>query len=157
MENSSGPRTEPWGTPRVSGTLVEYSLIYQELIDTKCMKFGWILMKTVGGVAFGKSKNRKFCKVHRMTPHHTQAIGHDNYPTYVHCSTPSPKFLSISLDMVNCFQDILHFRLTPMLKFKCHKIFKTWTIAKKCNSLYSTTVANVLIKLRWHQVKTVGV
>ena len=26
MENSSGPKTEPWGTPRVSGTLVEVLL-----------------------------------------------------------------------------------------------------------------------------------
>ncbi len=29
---------------------------------------------------------------------------------------------------------------------KCHKIFKTWLIAKKSNSLYSTMAANVLIK-----------
>ncbi len=43
---------------------------------------------------------------------------------------------------------------------KCHNIFKTWPIAKKNDSLYSTMVANVLIKLGWHpgwhQMITVG-
>ena len=44
-----------------------------------------------------------------------------------------------------------------MLKFhKCHKIFKTWTIAKKSDSLYSTMVANVFIKFVWHRMKIVG-
>ncbi len=39
----------------------------------------------------------KFCKVHRMTPNQTQGIRHQKYPTYVHCSTPSPKFSFVSL------------------------------------------------------------
>ena len=39
---------------------------------------------------------------------------------------------------------------------KWHKIFKTWPIAKKSDSLYSTMVAKDLIKFGWHQVKTVG-
>ena len=39
---------------------------------------------------------------------------------------------------------------------KCHKIFKTWPIATKSNSLYFTMVANVLIKFGWHRMKTVG-
>ncbi len=38
---------------------------------------------------------------------------------------------------------------------KCHKIFKTWPITKKSNSLYSPTVSNVLTKLDWHWMKTV--
>ncbi len=29
-----------------------------------------------------------------MTPNQTQGIGHQKYPTYVYCSTPSPKFSS---------------------------------------------------------------
>ncbi len=67
------------------------------MIMIPCKKFGWNLMKTVEGVVFRKSWNRKLCKVHRMTPNQTQGIGHQKYPTYVHCSTPSPKFSSVSL------------------------------------------------------------
>ena len=64
-----------------------------------CMKCGWNLMKTVGGVAFQKSENRLICKVHRMTPNQTQWIGHQRSLTYmyVQCSTPCTKFSSIPL------------------------------------------------------------
>ncbi len=45
---------------------------------------------------------------------------------------------------------ILGFPIDPHVKIsKCHKIFKTWPIAKKSNSLYSTMLANVLIKFRF--------
>ena len=39
---------------------------------------------------------------------------------------------------------------------KRHKLFVTWWIAKKSNSLYSPMAANVLIKFGWHRMKTVG-
>ncbi len=55
------------------------------------------VMKTVEAVVFRKSWNQKLCKVHRMTPNQTQGIGHQKYSTYMHCSTPSPKFSSVSL------------------------------------------------------------
>ncbi len=52
---------------------------------------------------------------------------------------------------------ILGFLIDSHVKIsKCHKIFKTWPNAKKSNSLYSTMIANVLIKFGWHQMKTVG-
>ncbi len=48
---------------------------------------------------------------------------------------------------INRFQDVVHFRifpLTPMLKFQsATKFFKTWPIAKKSDSPYSTMVANM--------------
>ena len=51
----------------------------------------------------------------------TQGIGHQKYATDVHCSTPSPKCLSVLLYDQPSFQDIAHFRifpLTSMLKFQ---------------------------------------
>ncbi len=94
-----------------------------------------------------------------MTPNQTQGIGHQKVPTYVHCSTQSSKFYpfrsTISRFRYNIH--ILGFPIDSHVKIsKCHNIFKTWPIAKKNDSLYSTMVANVLIKFGWHQMKTVG-
>ena len=88
-------------------------------------------MKTVEGVAFRKSQNRKFCKVHQMTPNQIQSMGHEKYLRYmyVHCSTLSPKFSSASL----YDRDIPHltFPIDSHVKIsKCHKIFNYWQIAK---------------------------
>ncbi len=61
--------------------------------------------------------------------------------------------------MISRFWDIPHFTfpIDSYLKIsKCHKIFKTWPIAKKRDSLYSTMVANVLKRFGWHQMKNVG-
>ncbi len=67
-----------------------------------------------------KLQNWKFCKVHCMTSNQTQGIRHQKYPTYVHYSTPSPKFSSVSLYDYP-FLRYRHLRLsplTPMLKFQ---------------------------------------
>ena len=43
---------------------------------------------------------------------------------------------------------ILGFPIDSHVKIsECHKIFKTWPIAKESDSLYSTMVAYVLIKI----------
>ncbi len=62
--------------------------------------------------------------------------------------TMSTKFHPL-LSKANCFQDILHFMIYINYHVKipkCHRIFKTWLIAKKSNSKYSPMVANVLMK-----------
>ena len=99
-------------------------------------------MKIVEGVVFRKSWNQKFCKVHRMTPNQTQGIGHQKYCIYVHCSTPSPIFSSVLLyDYLFSRYSTFRFPIDSYLKIlKCHKIFNTWPIGKKSNSLYSTMV-----------------
>ena len=108
-----------------------------------CTKFGWNLMKTVEGVVFRKSWNRKFCKVHRMTPTKLKESG---IKTALNMCTVVPRvpnfrpFRSTS----GRSWDISHFKF-PFDSYvkipKCHKIFKTWPIAKKSNIRYSTMVA----------------
>ena len=122
-----------------------------------CMKFGWNLMKTVEGVVFRKSWNRKFCKVHRMTPNQTQGIRHQKYLTYVHCSTPSPKFSSVSLyDQPSLRYSTLRFPIDSYVKIsKCHKFFNVWQIVKIPITLYSPTTAVFIVKFGPDQMKTV--
>ncbi len=58
--------------------------------DFDTLKEVWLKSdKTVEGVVFWKSWNQKFCKVHGMTPNQTQGMGHQKYPTYLHCGTPT--------------------------------------------------------------------
>ncbi len=60
---------------------------YSPLITIHSVKFGWNWMNSVGAVAFWQSYNIcKICKGHQMTPNQTRAIGHENHPTYVHCT-----------------------------------------------------------------------
>ncbi len=105
-------------------------------------------MKTVE-VVFRKLWNRKFCKVHRMTPHQTQGIGHEKYPTYVHCSTPDSQIFvhfALRLAVFEIFH-ILGLPLTPMLKFQSAKFFFIfWQIAKISITLYSPMAAVFIIK-----------
>ena len=92
-----------------------------------CMKFGWNLLKTGDGVVFQKPYNRKFSKVHRMTPNQTQATQREKYPTYVHCSTLSP-ILSARLALWSAVFEIFHILVFPIdshVKIsKWHKFFK---------------------------------
>ena len=71
--------------------------LHSRMVSSVLIKFGWDPMKTVGEVAFWKSYNWKFCKLHWMTPNQTQGIGHQEYPTYMHCKTLRPKFSSVLL------------------------------------------------------------
>ncbi len=49
-------------------------------------------MKTVEGVVFRKSWNRKFCKVHRMTSNQTQGIGHQKSTLHMYiCALEYPE------------------------------------------------------------------
>ena len=130
-----------------------------------CMQFGWIEWK------LGEELSFKNCKISQSAilqsapndpKNQIQGIGNQKCPTYVHCRTRGPGVPSFHpfRSMINRFWDIPHFRfpIDSHVKIsKCHKIFKTWLIAKKSTSAYSTMVANVLIKFGWHRMKTVGV
>ena len=89
-----------------------------------------------------------------MTPNQTQGIGHHKYPTYMHCSTPSPTFSSVSL----YDQPFLrHSAVTPILKFKSDtKFLIVWQIAKISITLYSPMTAVFIIKFGPDRMKTVG-
>ena len=104
------------------------------------VKFGWI--------------------VHQMTPNQTQGIGHQKYISHMCTIGPRvPNFHPFCSTIIAFFKifHILGFPIDSHVKMsKCHKICKTWPIAKKSDSLYSTMVANVLIKFGWHWIKTVG-
>ena len=70
-------------------------------------------------------------QVHRMTPNQTQGIGYQTFPTYMHCSTPSLTFSSVSL-YDQPFFHILGFPLISMLKFQSDTFFfNFWQIVKK--------------------------
>ncbi len=134
--------------------------LYFPLITILSVKFGWNWMKTVGPVAFWKSKHRNLCKMHWMTPDWTQRIRHKMYPTYAVPRSMSPNFSSVSL-YDQLFSSYSRFRtlrpLTTILKFRsAAKLLKLEVIAKKSNNLYFTMVDNVLIKCGWDQMKTVG-
>ncbi len=50
------------------------------------------------------------------------------------------------------------FPLSQMLKFRSATyFFEFWPIATESNSLYSTMVANALIKFSCHRIKPVGI
>ena len=84
-----------------------------------------------------------------ITLNQTQGIDHQKYPTYVHCSSLSPKFSSIR-SAISRFQDIAHFRiipLTPMLKFQsATKFLIFWHIAKTVITLHSPITALFITK-----------
>ncbi len=97
--------------------------------------------------------------MHRMTPNQTQGIWHQNVPPHVYCSTPSPKFSSVSLYDRPFFEifHILGFPIDSNVKVsQCHKFCKTWPIAKKSNSLKSPMVGSVLKKFGCDPMKNVG-
>ncbi len=137
-----------------------------------CMKFGWNVMKAVEGVVFRKSWNRKCCKVHWMTLNQSQWIRHQKHPTYVYCSTPSPKFSSVSLydhpidsyaKISKCHENwgrsVLKFLAPygPVLTkiSKCHKFVNFWLIAKNSNSLPEPLFKILCMKFGWNVKKTV--
>ena len=98
-----------------------------------------------------------------MTPNQTQGIGHQKQLSTITsiCALwylESQIFIRFTLR--SAIFEIFHILGSPFIPIikisKCHKIFKTWLIAKKSNSLYFTMVANVLIKFGWHWMKTLG-
>ena len=124
-----------------------------------CMKFGSNLMKTVEGVVFPKSWNRKCCKLRRRTPNQTQGIGHQNT---LHLCTVAPRvpnfrfFLALRSAVFEIFH-ILGLPLTPTLISKCHNFFFIfWQIAKMSITLYSTMTTVFVIKFGPDRMKTVG-
>ena len=68
----------------------------------------------------------------------------------LHIASGVPNF-HLSCSTISRFQDVAHFKNFPIESHvkisKCPKFFKIWTITKKSNRLYSTMVANALIKL----------
>ncbi len=86
-----------------------------------------------------------------MAPNQTQEIGHQKYPTYMHCSTLSAIFLSVSL-YDKSFQDIAHFRIFPFtLSF-----FTFSQIVKLSITLYSPMTTLFIIKFVLDRMKTGG-
>ncbi len=93
-------------------------------------------------------------------PNQTQGIGHQKYPTYVHCSSPSPKFSST---ISRCW-DIPNFRfpIDSYIKIsKCHIFFLIWgqitNISIISITLYFPMTAVFIIKFGPDQIKTIGV
>ena len=92
-------------------------------------------MKIGRGAEFQENcKIGNFAKCTELSPKQTQGIGHQKYPTYVHCSTPSRNFLSISLydqpfSRYSTFKD---FPIESHFKFQSATFFlKIWPIARK--------------------------
>ncbi len=94
-----------------------------------------------------------------MTLDQTQGIGHQKYLIHAHCSTPSPKFSSVSLHdqpflRYSTFYDFpidCHVKIS-----KCHKIFKFWQIAKTFIILHPLMTALFIIKFGSGRIKSVG-
>ncbi len=126
-----------------------------------CMKFGWNLMKNLEGEVVRKSWNRTFCtsKVHRMTPNQTQGIRHQKYPRPVHCSTPSPKFSSVSLydQPFSRYCTFTICPLTSMLKFQSATKFLIFRkLPKHLLILHFFMTALLIIKFGSDRIQNVG-
>ena len=94
-----------------------------------------------------------------MAPTQTQGIGHQKYPTYVHCSAPSPKFV-VPFALRNVFK-ILHIYKFPIDSYvkisKCHKIFKFCRSPIYTITFYSRMTTLFIIKFSSDRMKTEGV
>ncbi len=88
--------------------------------------------------------------MHRMTPNQAQAVGHEQYPIYVHCSTPSTKFRPFR-------STIIVFEIFHILSFPIHKIFNFRQIAKISITLYTGMAPLFIIKFGSDWIKPLGV
>ncbi len=99
-------------------------------------------MKNVGAAFW----NFQLHTVHQfwLTPNWTQRIRHEKYALHAQFLAPWVTNFHLFHSTISCIQDIAHFMFFPIdshLKIsKCCKISRTGLIAKKSNSLYSTTV-----------------
>ena len=92
----------------------------------------------------GKSRSLKiviwnFAKCTEWPQTKLKGIGHQKYPTYVHCSTPSPNFHPF-LSTTRRVQDTAHvriFSLTPMLNVQSATFF--FIFLAKRQSIYNFT------------------
>ncbi len=102
----------------------------------------WMSRMNIGrGAEFLKSGN--FGKVHQMTPNQTEAIGHQKYLSYIYALyARSQIFVRFALRLA--IFEIFHILGFPIDSHvvKISKDHKTWPIAKKSDSLYSTMVAS---------------
>ena len=85
-------------------------------------------MKTVEGIVLRRSWNRKFCKVHRMTPNQTQGIEHQKCPRYVHCRI-FPLTLNVKISKCHKIFNFLADRQNIhnlIFPYDCHIYLKVW-------------------------------
>ena len=97
--------------------------------------------------------------MHRINPNQAQGIGHQKYPTYVYCRTPSPKFSSVSLynPLFSRYCTFYDFPIVSHVKIsKCHKIFNRWHIGKTFITLYFHIAALLIMKFGSDWIKSVG-
>ena len=117
------------------------------LITMLSIKFGWNWVKT-------------------MAAETVESVKIENFPKNTKWPQTELKWPDLGLRVPNIYMfrstfsrfqifHILWFSIDSDVKMsKCHKLFKTWLIAKKSNRMYSPMVANVLITFGRHQMKT---